>query len=258
MKPLTFARLGNLGGLGNSLFQIASTVGVARTLNRPVRLPESFVYRPFFSMPDEWFGDLTSADEVAPYFWDMAHPRVSRRWARYGQNPNLFSHCADEIRSAFAPSPRAQAVLDSLPEPGPDDVAVHVRRGDYLTMPLHLPFVGLTYYARAWDEIERGIGQDRARMEVFTDDPEWCAEAMAGWPVVSTDASGHDSTEPRDWLDMHRMARYGSLVIANSSYSWFAAFLAGPDATVIFPDRWFGSAIDVPSPSLARWTEVAV
>lgn len=257
MKPaVTFTRLGQLGRLGNTLWQLASTVGIARMVDRPVIFPPGFAYRPFLSCPEDWFAEswgdprLTSAEDcVALAYGLWPDPKPSRRWVKYLQSPSLWSHCADEIDCAFAPSARAQAVLDSLPEPAPGDVAVHVRRGDYLTMPDYLPTQETTYYENAtW--MFAGPDDD-VRFDLYTDSPEWCAEHLYGWPVMSAEHT--DGDEPTDWLDLFRMARYRSLIIANSSYSWWAAFLAGPDATVVAPVNWFGPAIDVPSPALPEW-----
>ena len=247
MKAVAYRGLGDWGGAGNQLWQIAATVGVARTIDASPIVDPEWKYRAFFSLPEDWYSD--------DHARHVAHFIHGNHWAKtYCQDPSLWAHVADEIRAAFAPSPRAQAVLDALPEPGPDDVAVHVRRGDYLTLPRHLPFAGRAYYAdAAWGFTEmRG---DWGVFDVFTDDADWCKGHLP-WPVVSTDTADDGSVEPRDWLDLFRMARYRSLVIANSSYSWWAAFLAGPDATVVAPARWFGPAIDVPSPALDSWIEV--
>lgn len=256
MKPaVTFIRLGKLGRLGNCLHQISATVGIARLVDRPVVLPP-WEYAPFFSIPEDWFAEswndprLSQAeDDVALAYGLWPNPKPSRRWIKYLQSPSLWSHCADEISGIFQPSARAQAVLASLPEPEPDDVALHVRRTDYATRPDHLPMLPESYY----DAAVFGYTNAKGSVDVFTDDPEWCAANLYEWPVVSMQADGD---EPTDWLDLFRMARYRNLVIANSSYSWWAAFLAGPEATVCYPSVWFGPKIDVASPALPEWIEV--
>ena len=259
MKPaVTFMRLGKLGRLGNCLHQIAAPAGTARLVARPVVLPP-WEYSPFFSIPEDWFAEwgdprLSQAeDSVALACGLWPDPKPALRWVQYLQSPSLWTRSADEIRAIFQPSARAQAVLDALPEPGSDDVAVHVRRGDYLTMPDYLPVLGTMYYENAgW--LFAGPDDD-VRFDLYTDSPEWCAKNLYGWPVMSTEQTVKD--EPTDWLDLFRMARYRNLVIANSSYSWWAAFLAGPEATVCYPSPWFGPKIDVASPALPEWIEIA-
>lgn len=239
--------LGEHGRLGNSLFQLAATIGVARSRGLSVMVDADWPYIPFLSLPDEWIGKGRYVDTRE--YVDGNHWRQT-----YMQDPSLWSDVADEIREAFAPSARARAVLDSLSAPGPTDVAVHVRRGDYLTMPAHLPALPVAYYERAC--LRMVEPDDFRRFDVFTDSPGWCAENLYGWEVTSSDGLPTAEGEPTDWLDLFRMARYRNLVIANSSYSWWSAFLAGPDATVCCPSPWFGPKIDAPSPALPEWIEV--
>ena len=247
MKPIEYRGLGQHGRLGNQLWQIAASVGVARILGRPVQVDPNWLYRAFFSLPDEWYGDGPSehvAKRIDPNPWI----------ARYCQVPFLWEHCADEIREAFAPSARARAVLDSLPTPGPFDVAVHVRRTDYERFPDHLPILPSTYYSRGWFGLSRLLGchHDDLTLHVYGDDPEWAESHLWG---QHTRRYGADADEPTDWADLFQMARYRHHVIANSSYSWWAAWLSGDDHAVV-PDPWFGPKIDAPSPALSTWLPV--
>lgn len=262
MKPaVTFMRLGKLGRLGNCLHQIAATVGIARMVDRPVVLPP-WEYAPFFSIPEDWFAEswndprLSQAeDSVALAYGLWPNPKPSRRWIKYLQSPSLWAGSADEVRAIFQPSARAQAVLDSLPTPGPADVAVHVRRTDYLDFPDHLPALPARYYARGRGGLGRLLGFDWGgglNFHVYGDDPEWAEASLFGW---ETYRYGGESEEPTDWADLFQMARYRHHIIANSSFSWWAAWLSGDDHAVC-PSPWFGPKIDVPSPALSSWLPV--
>ena len=265
MRPaVPFMRLGKLGRLGNCLHQIAATVGIARLVDRPVVLPP-WEYAPFFSIPEDWFAEwgdprLSQAeDSVALACGLWPDPKPALRWVQYLQSPSLWTGAADEIRAIFQPSARARAVLDAMPEPGPDDVAVHVRRGDYLTMPDHLPVLSEDYYFRSvLHQTIAGVGPlPQLAFDVFGDDQTWAEETFPiFWNWTATDTTDDDSAEPRDWLDAFRMARYERLIIANSSYSFWSAFLAGPGATVVAPGKWYGPKIDVPSPAMPGWITV--
>lgn len=240
--------LGEHGRLGNSLFQLAATVGVARRLDLSIRVDEDWPYIPFLSLPEEWIGKGRYVDTRS--YVGGSHWRQT-----YLQDPSLWSHCADEIREAFAPSPRARAVLDSLPTPGPTDVAVHVRRTDYLDFPDHLPTLPAVYYGRCRGGLSRLLGVsfwDGLSFHVYGDDPEWAKASLLGW---ETYRYGGDADEPTDWADLFQMARYRHHIIANSSFSWWAAYLSGDDHAVC-PSPWFGPKIDVPSPALASWLTV--
>lgn len=263
MRPIEYRGLGQHGRLGNQLWQIAASVGVARILGRPVQVAPGWQYRAFFSLPDEWYGDGPSehvAKRIDPNPWI----------ARYCQVPFLWEHCADEIREAFAPSARAHAVLDSLPQPGPMDVAVHVRRTDYLDMTEHLPALPAHWYRRAIGPLVTLLGWKHAhelRLHVYGDDPEWAQAELCSTPERHPNANpseptwtvrgygSEDADEITDWCDLLMMARYRHHIIANSSYSWWAAWLSGDDHAVV-PDPWYGPKIDVSSPALLSWPKV--
>lgn len=250
MKSLTYKRLGTMGRLANQLWQIASTVGVARAHDRTAVFDPGWVYRPWFSLPDNWYGDEPATD--------IGRLVTGSRWRkRYMQDPAMFAEIADEIRSAFAPSPRAKAVLDAFPQPGPMDVAVHVRRTDYLTMPNHLPVVTAAYYHRAVEPLRVLLSWKHAhelRFHVYGDDPAWAAENLH--PAWEIRGCGNADDPDTDWADLLMMARYRHHILANSSYGWWAAWLSGDDHAVA-PVPWYGPKIDVPSPALSHWPKVA-
>ncbi len=245
---VTYHGLGQHGRLGNQLFQIAGTIGIANRLDEPAVFDPDWAYRPFFNMPDDWFyGYLADAGEAS-----ASATHLPLRWRKYMQDPNLFAEVADAIKVAFAPSPRAMAVLDALPEPAPSAVAVHVRRTDYKGRDGYLDMLP-TYYYRA------AAGQLRAHspieFHVYGDDLRWAADYLPdGWQTRSYGDTVTD--EPTDWADLMQMSRYRRIIVANSSYSWWAAWLSD-DAQVVAPDPWFGRLIAVPSPALPTWEKIS-
>lgn len=257
MKPLTYKRLGSMGRLANQLWQIASTVGVARAHGRSAVFDPGWVYRPWFSVPDDWFSDEPATD--------VGRLVTGGRWrVGYMQDPAFFADMADEIRSAFRPSARAAAVLDALPQPGPMDVAVHVRRTDYLSMPDHLPVLPAHWYRRAVGPLSTLLSWKHAhelRLHVYGDDPEWAQANLIPerpyprGPQWEIRGYGGQGDEPTDWCDLQMMARYRHHILANSSYSWWAAWLSGDDHAVA-PDPWYGPKINMPSPALLTWPKV--
>jgi glycosyl transferase family 11 len=254
VRAIGYRELGRRGRLANQLWQIAAAVGVSHTLCRPVALNPAWPYRPFFSCPDDWFSpQWDRAQDVSRYATRYIQPP----WHTYCQAPALWEEVEDQIRAAFSPSPRAQAVLDAIPSPDVDCLAVHVRRTDYAIRPEHLPMLDRGYYTRAAVAIE-APGHTRLTYHVYGDDPDWAAEELPErweWKAHPAVAFGETEDEPTDWLDLLLMARYPKLIVANSSYSWWSAFLAGT-ATVVAPSPWFGPAIDVASPVMPEWTEV--
>jgi hypothetical protein len=117
-------------------------------------------------------------------------------------------------------------------------VAIHVRRGDYLSNPdaaVRHGVLGGDYYARALAHLEA----DGPRTRVwFGDDPEWIRANLAGEGdlICPADAATSDGGE------IALMAACASRVIANSSFSWWAGWLGRPSTAehpVIAPQIWF-------------------
>lgn len=159
----------------------------------------------------------------------------------YWQNEAYFADNAARIRNDFQPMQalpaQAEALALALKAEEGATVSVHVRRGDYAHHP-HISQVhgvlSAEYYRDALAYLQAKLPD--ARFYVFSDEPDWVASHMP-WPeqtvVVQT---------PEDapaWVDMHLMSLCSHHVIANSSYSWWGAWLGErPGAITIAPQRW--------------------
>jgi hypothetical protein len=121
---------------------------------------------------------------------------------------------------------------------GCDAICVHVRRGDYLSNPVAAEVHGtcsVDYYAGGVDEISRGLQQPHCF--VFSDDPAWVRSTLAfNCPMTIVDLNGPDDAH----LDLALMASCCHFLIANSSLSWWGAWLGThTQKKVIAPARWF-------------------
>jgi len=117
-------------------------------------------------------------------------------------------------------------------------ICVHVRRGDYLTNPVSARTHGICsveYYQRAVQTLIHDLKQPHCF--IFSDDPAWARCHLifdCRTTVVDT-----NSTTDVHW-DLFLMMACKHFVIANSSLSWWGAWLASaPGKKVIAPDRWF-------------------
>lgn len=117
-------------------------------------------------------------------------------------------------------------------------VSLHVRRGDYLTNPRaanHHGTCSQEYYRQAVAAM--AAHEPDVRLFIFTDDPEWVARNLR-FDVPSTCVSVPDCDDACRDLQLMRLCRHH--IIANSSFSWWGAWLAdGPAKTVIAPARWY-------------------
>jgi len=117
-------------------------------------------------------------------------------------------------------------------------VSLHIRRGDYLTNPhaaRHHGICDMDYYFRAVQFIRENFLTPH--LFIFSDDPRW-TEANMHFDLPATYVSGSDAAGDGGELTLMSMCRHH--IIANSSFSWWGAWLCeNQEKTVIAPDRWF-------------------
>ncbi|MEO7101648.1 MAG: alpha-1,2-fucosyltransferase [Luteolibacter sp.] len=160
----------------------------------------------------------------------------------YFQTPLYFAHLEDQIRSELSTHQlglerNCEELSEKLRQTG--TVAVHVRRRDYIGNP-NLDLCDLHYYHSSMKKMRETIGN--TRFFIFSDDPEWCAEHFQSHDIEVI--RHHFPVSPL--LDLHLMSLAGHHIIANSSYSWWAAWLGKkPDQQVMMPSRWF---LDIHAP----------
>jgi hypothetical protein len=266
-----------VGGLGNQMFQYAAALSLAERRRARVlldlsaftayatwpyqldrlRVPQNIAVdqplrRPVGqSLPARIVRRLTAggvkADGlyVEPHFhFDEAFfslPGDDIKLEGYFQSPLYFSGCEDLLRSQFRPVEpfgRAAQEWSQRIAASACSVSLHVRRGDYVSNPhaaaVHNA-VGEGYYRRAIALMQRLVGEG-ADFFLFSDEPDFVEQAFADLPrahVVRTDPQ-------RSWEDMFLMARCNHHIIANSSYSWWGAWLnASREKVVIAPGQWF-------------------
>lgn len=160
----------------------------------------------------------------------------------YFQSEHYFGGIADEIREYFQPreplgsiaSEAAREISDSaLP------ISVHVRRGDYVqsaTAAVH-GVLDEGYYRKALAEIDGRLGGD-SRLFVFSDDLDAAAQVLSFIPTQRVTYVRSDPNRP--WEDMILISKCRHHVIANSSFSWWGAWLnRSPDKFVVAPQAWF-------------------
>lgn len=121
-------------------------------------------------------------------------------------------------------------------------VGIHVRRGDYLLDPEYKGICDIDYYRRA---IEK-IGAKGKTFFIFSNDIQWCKENLLDILSESADVVFVDGNRGKDspW-DMYLMSKCEHLIIANSSFSWWGAFLNKDVKTVIAPKPWINRDYEI-------------
>lgn len=117
-------------------------------------------------------------------------------------------------------------------------VGVHVRGGDYNTadnVSIYGNICDSEYYQKAFEYIEKAVG--KAKYYIFTNDPEW-AKKMIPFKKDNIEIIDWNSEED-GWMDMYMMSICRHNIIANSSFSWWAAWLnQNSEKIVIAPKKW--------------------
>lgn len=209
---ITFSQLGNYGRLGNQLFQVAGTIGIAEKNNQPWCFPEW--NNPFTGDFHEYIKHSYKQIYV-PWGYKDVVLGLSFDYDIHGylQSEKYFNHCRDRIKELFT-------FRESIEVINPF-IAVHIRRGDY--MPDYYAILGREYYDKALSMLPD------LPVYVFTDD---CDKAKE---VVKADQ--YFCGDP--FYDLNLMTKAEYIVIANSSYSWWGAWLSDAKR-VIAPVHWFG------------------
>ncbi|MFC1817597.1 alpha-1,2-fucosyltransferase [Thermodesulfobacteriota bacterium] len=119
-----------------------------------------------------------------------------------------------------------------------NSVCLHVRRDDYVSNPLLQKYHGsLTpkYYNKAINTICDRLTDPE--FFIFSDEPEWCKRnIITDRPLTYVDINGPDKAPE----DLRLMSACNHFIIANSSFSWWAAWLAEKDGTIIIaPNGWY-------------------
>jgi hypothetical protein len=119
-------------------------------------------------------------------------------------------------------------------------VALHIRRGDYVNNPQNVDYfgnLGPNYYKKAVEIITEKF--PNPHLFVFSDDHDWVKKnIILPYPTTYINHNGSD----KNYEDLRLMSQCKHFVIANSSFSWWGAWLAqNPNKIVIGPKKWFNN-----------------
>jgi hypothetical protein len=222
---IAFSELGRLGRLGNQMFQIAATLAHAARNNDVATFP-SWSYAGWFKthLRQDFGSETTDSQYREPYFHYVPIPYKPKTDLNgYYQSEKYFADQAPLIRRQFE-------FIDNITQREPADCSIHVRRGDYLQKSAWHPPCTLNYYYKPAIERMRKVGCKT--FQVFSDDPAWCRQHFPGMEIIE----GQNEIQ-----DLALMSKCKHQIIANSSFSWWAAWLnSNPNKSVIAPIIWFG------------------
>jgi hypothetical protein len=219
--------------LGNVLFEIASCYAyaldhgqeftVSNTTKDPVWQPLYFqnLVNPMWDerKPAKWVREMQHNYQPLPWQDDWANYNIEMMG--FWQSEKYFKHRRQGVLKLF-----------NLPYEDRNCVSIHVRRGDYLTIPgKHIVFND-EYFDKAFAYFhDKGYDE----FVVFTDDAAWCRDKFSDIApeIISTD-------DPL--ADLVKMSHCRHHINSSSTYSWWGAWLTQhPESTVVTPREWFQS-----------------
>ena len=163
--------------------------------------------------------------------------------AGYWQNLRYFSKAGDKVRQTYTftgISGETQKVADKMRSE--QSVFIHIRRSDYLSdqnARIYGNICTPEYYEKAISLIKSKV--NNPIFYVFCDDENWAKEnvnEIHESNMTFVDINRND----RSYLDMYLMTQCKHGIIANSSFSWWGAWLGvNKDRTIICPGRWFNN-----------------
>lgn len=224
-----------LGRLGNNLFQVAAMIGYAKNYGAQWGIPPGYhhrqIYNYFRHLPI-YKGNVrkiktydTATDEGFVYK-QIPHFPEGVRLRGFWQSYKYFEHAKAEVLAAWN--------FKQLPEYN-DFTSLHVRRTDYLTYSDNFGMISHDYIKEAIDYIQP------KKILCFSDDLFWCKQNL---PKNFPDIEWHFEAEGQnEYLSLSQMSSCGNNIIANSSYSYVAAYAnRNPDKKVVTPHytSWFG------------------
>jgi hypothetical protein len=249
---ITFANIGRLGRLGNQMFQMASTLGIGRKLGYDVKFPREVISDKGGESPDSYSGcKLQECFDIPEHLIESSEtvlPQIKFRYSegdfRYNQQTELlpdgcdlygyfqtekyFKNHREEVLSIFKFKKEIIEKAESLGINIKENyVSLHVRRGDYLSLPQHHPTQDMEYYQKAMSNFDGD-----SIFCLFSDDLSWCKENFKGDNFIFMETSS-------PYVDLYLMSNFKNHIIANSSFSWWGSWLSNSQKTIA-PIKWFG------------------
>jgi len=244
------------GGLGNQMFQIASTYSHAKNHGDEAVFNLSNSHTPHQGENSSKYQGNLFRFKNDPNVYNICHRTFTQPGHAYCELPyfpnlqlqgfyqseKFFINHKQEVIDLFrlgltSPpynlrwvkiSSELESLRKSLNKP---IVSIHIRRGDYLKFKgIHDP-CSVEYYNEAITLMKEKIGDFHTYF--VSDDIEWCKAVF--------DGRGSFSSHTDELDDLILLVNADHNIIANSSFSWWGAYLNNnPNKIVIGPEKWFG------------------
>lgn len=230
------------GRLGNNMFQIAATLSLAKKTGEYVVFPYTTYagHRGTRDVDLSIFGYSFPRGEIPAEntkyeekddTYVLVPELKNLTLCGFYQSYQYFEDIKDElINKYFVPN---ASIADKLSKMiiSPNATGVSVRRGDYLMLQQNHCVIGEEYYAEAFDK----YCADSEQLYVFSDDFDWCKETFGGNVIYVNEDIG---------TQLFLMTKMKNLVMSNSTFAWWGAYLNTQGGNIVMPDPWYGPNYD--------------
>lgn len=265
---LSFNKLGKSGRLGNQMFQYAAIRGISANKNYDWIIPP-----PGSSGIDQYgiennycIFETFKLPYATENHQGMSNGIPWKSWMEFHFNEDLFNNCPDnvnldgyfqtgkyfkniedEIREDFTFNDEiyepCKEIIDGIDSER--KIFLHLRKGD---PKLSWAYCNLNDFhpVQTWDYYKKALSYfpDDVPVLVFSDHIEWCKDQEffeSDRFIMSETTEEFDDGQRIPYFDLCLMSMCTDAIIANSSFSWWGAWLINdPSKTVVAPKNWFG------------------
>jgi hypothetical protein len=260
-----FNHLGNLGRLGNQMFEFAALRGISAKHGYDICIPpsnytgiENYSLHQCFKLDHIPTGFVETESYVSEQYFHFNQDLFENcpdgvSLHGFFQSEKYFKHISDVIRKDFTfyddiINP-CKEFISQFKEP----IMLHVRRGDpnlvdprgfkwaYVNCSDQHPVQPIDYYEKALSFFDK-----ENPVIVFSDSPEWVKEQeffSEDRFFISEPSDKYSDGSYLPYVDLCLMSLCSHAIIANSSMSWWGAWLiSNPNKKIVAPKMWFGPA----------------
>jgi hypothetical protein len=245
---ISFNILGNYGHLGNQMFQYASLKGISTSNQTDFVIPPKESFGSCYSLLsklddcfdlncDRFISNFKLLEEKSFSFDETLMTSISEDvdLKGYFQSEKYFKNIKNEIKKDFSfKNDLVDHCLNFIQNLGSNGevISLHIRRGDYLNLQSFHPIPPLAYYEEALNKLPQDLP-----VLIFSNDSDWCFQQE----LFDNDRFFISQSNQADF-DMCLMSLCTYHIIANSSFSWWGAWLS-KSKKVFAPKIWFGPSL---------------
>jgi hypothetical protein len=285
------------GGLGNQMFQVALGMALAKSFQVEIdyiRINEPYLKRrkntsrrievrnflatqnlPIYQFRS-FISPISFSDCLHELYPGVSHGKIIEKYSElsyflnhgdeivaldgYWQSLDFFRNAQFEVFETFKSLVGVNREFNHLEKLISQNrfIGIHVRRGDYVANSKATKFHGVCsvkYFHSALEHI-RKMGNSSSVI-IFSDDPAWATNNLGGSNRVIVSGNYHLS----DLEELILLSQCSHLILSNSSYSWWAAYLREnrdmEKPVVVAPTPWF-SNYRIPSPRKSNWLTLSI